>query len=405
MRNLILLLSALVLSTSSVLAVNTEDKVAPRNAYTNTNSFIFVENGITFSVYPDGEFDFYIDERAGVNANVNIGRTNITFNSGYDYNPYVQYDDYGAIIQVENVPVYYDYYGRVTEIGEVAINYNNNRVARVGGMYVFYDNRGYYSHNRGFINVYNRSYVYRPFHSYFARPAIGFCLVNTNPYRRYYSPVRYTYYNPYRYNTRRTYAVVGREHRYNKVRNERARVYKNDRRVAQRTTHSRSYNSPRSSKSTVRSNYRTPATRSNTRGVASRTSTTNRKSNTRADYRTPARSNSKNAATRSNTSSRNATNVKREVSVTKNPRSTTVTRSTTYRSPSNNKSSTQRTSTSTRNSGISSRSSSSSRATKSTPTRQKSVSTKSTSTRKSSSTPSRSTRSTSTSTRSSRSRS
>ena len=62
MRNLILLFTALILGTTSTMAVTVEDKVATRNAYGYNNSFIFVENGITFSVYPDGEFDFYIDE-------------------------------------------------------------------------------------------------------------------------------------------------------------------------------------------------------------------------------------------------------------------------------------------------------------------------------------------------------
>jgi hypothetical protein len=110
MRNLIFLFTALVFGTASTMAATVEDKVAIRNAYKYNNSFIFVENGITFSVYPDGEFDFYIDNRVNVGANVNFGSTNITFNSGYDYNPYVQYDDYGAVIQVQNVPVVYFYY-------------------------------------------------------------------------------------------------------------------------------------------------------------------------------------------------------------------------------------------------------------------------------------------------------
>ena len=101
MKNLVLFFSALILGTSGILASSTvDDKVATRNAYQYDNSFIFVENGITFSVYPDGEFDFYIENQV-------TGRKNgVTFNSGYDYSPYAQYDDYGAVIQVENVGIY-----------------------------------------------------------------------------------------------------------------------------------------------------------------------------------------------------------------------------------------------------------------------------------------------------------
>jgi len=98
MKHVVLFLTALILGTGSTLATTTENKVAPIYSYNYGNSFIFVENGITFSVYPNGELDFYIGRHFG--ANVNFGNTNITFNSGYDYDAYVQYDDYGAVIQV-----------------------------------------------------------------------------------------------------------------------------------------------------------------------------------------------------------------------------------------------------------------------------------------------------------------
>ncbi|MCJ7468053.1 MAG: hypothetical protein MUO53_15345 [Maribacter sp.] len=249
MRNLVLLFSALILSTSGVMAYSTnEDKVAPRNAYRYNDSFIFMENGITFSVYPDGEFDFYID-------NYVEGRRNgITFNSGYDYSPYAQYDDYGAVIQVENVPIFYDYYGRVTQIGDVDLAYRNGRVFRMGGMYVYYNDRGFYDYHSGYINTYNRYYVYSPFHAFFARPLIGFSLVFNQPYRRYYSPVRYTYYHPYVHNQRRAYAAIGKEYRYNKVRPERATIYRNDKRVSVRDNSTRTNRSVASRSDVGRTN-------------------------------------------------------------------------------------------------------------------------------------------------------
>lgn len=239
MRNLIFIFTALLLGTASTMAATVEDKVAMRNAYKYNNSFIFVENGVTFSVYPDGEFDFYIDNSVNIGANVNFGSTNVTFNSGYDYNPYVQYDDYGAVIQVQNVPVIYDYYGRVNQIGGVNVWYRNGRVRRVGGMSVYYNNRGYYSHYTGYVNVYNQYYTYNPYYSYFVRPAAGYCLVYNNPYRRYYNPVRYTYYRPYQYNHRRAYASAGHHYDHHKNYNGRSKVYRNDKRVVARENNSR----------------------------------------------------------------------------------------------------------------------------------------------------------------------
>lgn len=226
---------AFVLGTTGAMAGETkEDKVVVRNAYYG-NSFIFVEDGITFSVYPDGEFDFYIDrylDRRG---------RRVTFNNGYDYSPYAQYDDYGAVIQVENVPVYYDFYGRVSQIGRVHVTYRNGRVHRMGNMIVYYGPNGFYDYHTGYINVYNRYYVYRPFHRFFVRPTLGLCLVFNRPYRRFYSPVRYTYYRPYRYNHRPAYAKVGRPYKYNRS-HKRHGVYRNDKRVTVRSNR----NTPRS---------------------------------------------------------------------------------------------------------------------------------------------------------------
>lgn len=249
MKNLTLLLAALFLGTVGSFAESRNETVATNTITAYGNPFIFVEDGVTFSVYPDGEFDFYINNQVEVGAGVNFGTTSITFNSGYNYNPYVQYDDYGAVVQVENVAVYYDYYGRVNQLGNVNIWYQNGRIHRVGGMYVYY-NGGVFSHYTGYVNIYNRHYVYLPYHRYFIRPAVGFCLVYNRPYRRYYAPVRYTYYGPYAYNSRVTYARIGNTYRYNKSHN-REQIYRNDRRVAMREDGRRSTSAPARSANTT----------------------------------------------------------------------------------------------------------------------------------------------------------
>ena len=231
MKHFVLLFAVLMLGVGTSGARASENKVASAALYGYSNSFIFAENGITFAVYPDGEFDFYIDNR--VQAGVRIGPAAITFNSGFNYNPFVQYDDYGAVIQVQHVPIYYDYYGRVNRIGGIQVFYRNGLVYRLGGMRVFYNPVGFYDYHIGYINPYNRVYVYRPFHQYFARPAYGHCMVYSHPYRRYYHPVRYTYYRPYHNNVRRAYASVGKTYRYH-PRTERSRIYRNDHRVVAR---------------------------------------------------------------------------------------------------------------------------------------------------------------------------
>ncbi|MDP6909453.1 MAG: hypothetical protein QF371_08105, partial [Flavobacteriales bacterium] len=177
------------------------------------DAFVFDEMGITFSVYPDGEFDFYLPENN--TACITTPHLSVSFNSGYNYDPYVQYDDFGAIIQVENVQVWYDYYGRVSQIGDVMINYRDRRVCQVGGMFVHYDWHGHYAYHTGFINAWNPYFVYRPFYVSFRRPLLNLCFVQLHPYRQFYRPVRYAYYRPYVHNVRPHHVVIGHTYRPN----------------------------------------------------------------------------------------------------------------------------------------------------------------------------------------------
>ena len=201
MKNKFLLLATFLFVGFGIQASTFETENSSKNNYyidDYGNSFTFVERDVTFAVFPNGEFDFYINQRnqrGGLGVNYQGNGVNISFNSGYDYDAYVQYDDYGAIIQIENIPIYYDYYGRVTRIGNTDINYNSGRLVRVGGLHVYYDRQGYYSHYSGYINNYNRNYVFHPYHNYFARPLFDFRIVSHDPYRNHYNPARYTYYS------------------------------------------------------------------------------------------------------------------------------------------------------------------------------------------------------------------
>ena len=209
MKKLILLLTVVFLSGSSVSAVTNTSYTYVRGY---GNSFIFVEDGIEFSVFPDGQFDFYMQNYGpNVNVAVNTPGVSISFNSGYDYNPYIQYDDFGAVIQIENTPIFYDYYGRVTQIGNVNIRYNSfGRIGRVGGLFVHYNRSRVFTHCTGFINIYNRVYVYRPWHRFYIIPSVNYCVVYNRPYRQFYRPIRHTYYRPYRNNVRQPVRVNGR---------------------------------------------------------------------------------------------------------------------------------------------------------------------------------------------------
>ena len=244
-----------------LVSIAKADETASRYGY--NESFIFTEGGVEFSVYPNGEFDFYYNpafRRSSV-VNISVPHVNISFNSGYNYDPYIQYDDYGAVIQVEEVPIYYDYYGRITQAGNIIINYDRyGYVVSVGNLFVRYDPYHRIAGYRGYINSYNRNYVYRPWHRYYRRPRARFSIVFNRPYRAYYQPNRITYVNHVNY--------------YNTHHHQKA--YKNFYRPGQKV---RSYNrgSRVAQKREIRSNH-TSARRSN---VATRTRNANRSNSRR----------------------------------------------------------------------------------------------------------------------------
>ncbi|OIQ29114.1 MAG: hypothetical protein BM564_07855 [Bacteroidetes bacterium MedPE-SWsnd-G2] len=201
MKNLITTLIFAIGIATSISAKS--NHIGHETQYANNygNSFIFNEGGIEFSIFADGQFDFYIPN-SSLTFGYNSPSVNISFNTGFNYNSYVQYDYYGAVIQIQNTPLYYDYYGRVNRIGNIGITYYPNGTIRtIGGLHLFYVNN-VYSHHAGFINYYNMHYVYRPRHRYFVKPRYNYCIINPVPYRRHYAPVRHAYHRPYYRNSR-----------------------------------------------------------------------------------------------------------------------------------------------------------------------------------------------------------
>ncbi|TNJ46496.1 hypothetical protein KFZ70_13775 [Tamlana fucoidanivorans] len=287
--------------------------------YNYGNSFIFVENGVEFSVFPDGQFDFnIIRNNSRFNISYNSPQVSVSFNSGHNYDAYVQYDEFGAVIQVENIPIFYDGYGRIAQAGNVNIYYNNfGYVSRVGGLYVHYNGANRFSHCTGYINIYNRRYVYRPWHNAYRIPYYKHCVVYNRPYRVNYYPVRYTYRRPFYNNYRpvtsvgrrsnviqrnRSYATANRSRKnitqVNRVSSSRPVTYKNNGRRDQYHKPSKNHRNEYASLNNRKSPHTSP----------------NRQSSAKKHYDTPSRkpsmSSHKNTTTRLGTPSRQGVNTK-----------------------------------------------------------------------------------------------
>ncbi|WP_299684587.1 hypothetical protein [uncultured Dokdonia sp.] len=114
----------------------------------------FVQRGVKFIVFPNGEFDFKFlnpqhHGRRGYNA---PGTTYNNRRRGY-----VSYDYYGNVTKVGRNYIYYNRNCDVNQIGNVTLRYRNGRLVRVGNLRIFYNRYGEIAHTEGHV-IYNDHY-------------------------------------------------------------------------------------------------------------------------------------------------------------------------------------------------------------------------------------------------------
>jgi hypothetical protein len=126
MKNIVLILGFIFgLNTYSV-------KASERNG---NALMVFVEQGIEFVVYPNGQFS-YAPIHTNYGASVNISTRNgstINIATNQRNQMFVDYDRYGRIARVNNVLIAYHRDNRVSQIGSAYIDYrvHNTWVAPV----------------------------------------------------------------------------------------------------------------------------------------------------------------------------------------------------------------------------------------------------------------------------------
>lgn len=179
MKTITFLVAGLLLTGS--LATASESKVFSGNAVTYNNypvdhreaePVVFMERGIEFMVFPDGQMDFntqpsvagdsYYRRRGQSGVNTTYGAPGSNANGGVR----VEHDYNGRVRRVGNVYINYDYNGRVKRIGSIYMSYNRYALDQIGLLKLIYDNNGRIVDTRGYINANNRSYVYEPSYGY-----------------------------------------------------------------------------------------------------------------------------------------------------------------------------------------------------------------------------------------------
>jgi len=107
--------------------------------YQNNDAVTFIDRGVEFHVFLNGDFDF-----------------NAINNNRYNNRLRVLRDNFGRVRQVGNTVINYGFNGAVSAIGNVPVRYQFGQLASVGNLVVEYDRWGY-PHYRGFVKQ-NRFY-------------------------------------------------------------------------------------------------------------------------------------------------------------------------------------------------------------------------------------------------------
>lgn len=161
MKKGIFLLAGLLLLAVNVEAKNTENPVEKIGFSTKYyNSVSFVERGIRFDVFLNGDFDYEAIRR---NYRYNKRRNR-------SHRIRISRDYKGRINRVGNVWIRYDYRGNVRRIGSVYMQYRRGRLSDVGNLRIKYNRWGdprfygevkyQYTYSPDFICDYDDVYFY-----------------------------------------------------------------------------------------------------------------------------------------------------------------------------------------------------------------------------------------------------
>ncbi|WP_333877789.1 hypothetical protein [Flavobacterium sp.] len=148
---------------SEVMKTSDEEK---RTRYSFDEPISFMERGVEFFVFPNGDFDFntrpqdsqgdYFYRTAGKRGTVAVARRPI------NYGIRIEHDSFGRVRRVGNTFINYDSRDRVSRIGSVYMRYNRFALTQIGGMKIIYNRRGDIVDTIGSVKGWrNDAYVYQ----------------------------------------------------------------------------------------------------------------------------------------------------------------------------------------------------------------------------------------------------
>ncbi|NER13827.1 hypothetical protein GWK08_10275 [Leptobacterium flavescens] len=166
MKRVLLLTTSLLLVSTIALAggvvpVKHGKTKGLTKRYRYTKPIKFVERGVEFFVFPNGEFDYntsgvaYYRGRTNLNVSIGTSGTRVHYRSPKRRHRgvRVEYDYYGRVHRIGNVFINYDRRGRIKRAGTVYIGYNRRGLAsNIGGLYIHYDRWGRIVDTSGYVS-------------------------------------------------------------------------------------------------------------------------------------------------------------------------------------------------------------------------------------------------------------
>ena len=175
MKRLTFIFATMLLGvTSATAAVKLTDlkgkDLGITERYRYTQPILFVERGVEFLVFPNGEFDFNTEivggpfnddyyyrnnsRRSSINGTFGAPgtRTRFTRPGG----TLILHDRSGKVRRIGNVFINYDRRDRVKRIGSVYMRYRHGRLKQVGGLTIQYNRFGQMIGTQGFVNHNNQ---------------------------------------------------------------------------------------------------------------------------------------------------------------------------------------------------------------------------------------------------------
>ena len=146
MKKITFLVASVLMTVGFINATEVRNtSIENRMRFSFDEPISFMERGIAFFVFPNGDFDFntrpddsegdYFYKAAGKRANSQARRP-------INFGTRIEHDSFGRVRRIGNTFINYDSRDRVNRIGSVYMRYNRFALTQIGGMRIVYNRRG-----------------------------------------------------------------------------------------------------------------------------------------------------------------------------------------------------------------------------------------------------------------------